>query len=99
MKPLLFFLIVFVAMSTNLADSLIGRLGLRADYFSVAIASLLCAALVVKRHTAIVVSASCLIILASLPATVVGNSLLDRDFLYGLFIAVLLAPHVADRLE
>jgi len=98
MKPLLFFLVVFAAQSANLADSLTGRLGLKADYLSVGIASLVCAALIARRHTAIIALASLLMILASLPASMMAN-MFDRDYLYGLFIAVLVAPYVADRFE
>jgi hypothetical protein len=98
MKPLLFFLITLAAQSANLADSLTGRLGLKADYFSVAIASLFCATLIARRHTAIVALAAFLMILASLPTSVLPN-MFDRDYLYGLFTAVLVAPYVADRFE
>jgi len=98
MKPLLFFLIVFASQSANLADSLVGRLGLKADYFSVGLTSLACAALIIRRHTAIVVSASLLMIMASLPSSMTG-AILDRDYLYGLFVAALVAPYVVDRFE
>lgn len=102
MKPILIFLvtflIVFAGQSANLTDSLLGRLGLDANYFSVGILSLICAALMIGRHKVIIASATLLIILASLPASMTAN-ILDRDYFYALFIAVLIAPHVANRFE
>ena len=95
---LVVFLIVFAGQSANLADSLVGRLGINANYFSVGVLSLACAALLIGRHKAIVTAAALLMILASLPASMTGN-FLDRDLLYALFIAVLAAPYVADRFE
>jgi hypothetical protein len=98
MKPLLFFFVVFASLSANLGDSLIGRLGLKADYFSAALTSLICALLVIRRRLAVIITASILAVLASVPAVVTANTL-DRDYLYGFFIAVLIAPYLADLIE
>ena len=102
MKPFLIFLAVFLiffaSRSANLDDSLVGRMGFTADYLSVSILSLACAALVIRRHKVIVTTAALLMILAGLPPSMTGN-ILNRDLLYALFIAVLVAPYVADRFE
>ena len=98
MKPLIFFFVVFASLSANLGDNLLTRLGFKGDYFTAGIMALVCAALISKRHVAVIVAASILAILASLPDFISGNSF-DRDYLYGLFIAVLLAPYLSDRLE
>ena len=50
------------------------------------------------KSKSIIVSAALLMILASLPPSMTGN-IFDRDILYALFIAVLVAPYVADRFE
>jgi len=98
MKPLIFFFIVFASQSGNLSDNLITRLGFKGDYFTAGAMALVCAALIPKHHVAIIILASILAILASLPAAMTDNSF-DRDYLYGLFIAVLLAPYLSDCLE
>lgn len=98
MKPIVFFLIVFVSLSANPADSLLVHLGLTADYFTVAITSLLCAALIFRRDKVIVILASALIILTALPVSMTGH-LPDKDYIYGLFIAVLVAPYIIDLFE
>jgi hypothetical protein len=102
MKPLILFFIVFASLSANLGDSLLGRLGLKADYLSAGLTSLLCAVLVIGRPRVVIIAASILAVLASLPETVTGNiigNVIDRDYLYGLFIAVLIAPYLADFIE
>jgi hypothetical protein len=99
MKILLFFVIVFVSLSVNLSDSIIGRMGFDANYLLVALAALVFSGMVARRRLIVMVAAATLAIVANLPEAMVSGYGLDRDYVAAVLIALLATPYVIEWFE
>jgi len=98
-KIAFFFIVVFLSLSVNLPDSMVGRLGFDANYVFVACVAMMFSFMIAQRRVIVFILAACLAIIANMPEGVVAEYGVDRDFAAGLLIALLFTPFILDCLE
>lgn len=99
MKILIFFVVVFISMSVNLSDSIIGRMGFDNNYVLVALTALVFSGMVARRRWLVIVVAALLVVAANLPVAMVSGYGLDRDYIAAGLMVVLLLPYALEWLE
>ena len=98
-KYILFFLIIFLSIATNLPDSMIARLGLDANYLLAALVAIAITGLIAHRHLLLVVLVLGCVVGANLPEDVIEYIGLDRDILFATLIALVVVPFIAGKVE
>lgn len=99
MKILFFFVVVFVSLTINLSDSMIGRMGFDNNYLLVALVALAFSGMVAQRRAVVIIVAALLAVVANLPEMVLLGYDVDRDYVAAGLIALLLLPYVLEWFE
>lgn len=99
MKVIIFFFIIFMSLSVNLTDSIIGRLGFDPNYILVACVATFSSIMIARRRIIVITMAACLAIVANMPEAAVSGYGIDRDHAAAILIALLITPYIIELLE
>jgi len=99
MKFALIFLVLFMAISINLPDGIISRLGIDPNYLIVALAALVVTGLIAHRNLALPVLIALMCIGANLPVDYATQVGVNRDILTAGLISLVITPYVVHWFE
>ena len=98
-KYILFFLIIFLSIVSNLPDSIIARLGLDANHLLAALVAIAITGLIAHRNLLLVVLVLTCTIGANLPEDLTSYLGVDRDILFATLIALVVIPFITGKIE
>ena len=85
-------LVVFLATTINLPESIVGQLGFDPSYLTAALIAVAISGMVVERRATLVIVVLVLCVLANMPASTVTDFGIARDWVLATLIAVIVIP-------